>query len=110
MIIDTPEKRDISKEEMSAALQNEILNSLQELKELQSEIGHSEAKRLDLAAAAYPFLNEDFSQEPEAMKKSFSAHKRIKDAMIALGVEVTLENMLSQKVEEETQQGEVVSE
>jgi hypothetical protein len=106
-MIDTPEKREISREEATNALQTDILNSLQELKDLQNEIGHGEVKRLDLAIAAYPLMEEDFSHESEAMRKSYSAHKRITDAKIALGVEVTLEAMLKQQLEEQRlEQGE----
>jgi hypothetical protein len=99
-MVDTPEKRDITKEEAHGALQTEILNSIQEVNTLLSDLGHGEAKRLLLATLSYPLETQDFSGETVPMIKAYSAAKRIKDAMIALGVEVTLEAMLKQQLEE----------
>lgn len=94
-----PEKKDITKEEMEGALQNEILDNLKEVNDLLPELGHGEAKRLLLATLSYPLEDQSFEDESFAMKRAFSATKRTKDAMIALGVQVTLENMLKQQTE-----------
>ena len=96
------EKREITKEEANDALQVEILNSLKEVNDLLPELGHGEAKRLLLATLSYPLETQDFSGEKTAMRVAYSATKRIKDAMIALGVEVTLSNMIKQQTKEET--------
>lgn len=106
-IVDTPEKREISKEEALDALQTDLLNSLQEVNELLPNLGHGEAKRLLIAALSYPLAEEDFSQDlNQDLRKAYNASKRVTDAKIALGVEVTLEAMLKQKVEEEQKEGE----
>ena len=98
-VIDTPEKRDITKEEAQEALQSEILNSLKEVNDLLPELGHGEAKRLLLASLSYPLETQDFSSESVDMAKAYSATKRITDAMIAIGVEVSIESMLKQALE-----------
>lgn len=109
-MIDTPDKQEITKEEAQNALHAEILDSLKEVNDLLPDLGHGEAKRLLLAALSYPLETQDFSTEKDAMKRAYSASKRIKDAMIALGVEVTLEAMLKQQMEEQTQEGETTNE
>jgi hypothetical protein len=104
MINENGENKEITKEEAQNALQIEILDSIKEVNDLLPSINHGEAKRLLMAVLAYPLEVQDFSADKEDLRNAFSATKRIKDAMIALGVEVTLEAMLKQQVEE--QQGE----
>lgn len=103
MISENGEKKELTKEEAVNALQQDILDSTQELNDLLPELGHGEAKRLLLASISYPLMEEDFSTESEAMIKAFSATKRITDAKVALGVEVTLEAMIKQQFEQELQ-------
>lgn len=104
-LIDTPEKRELTKEEAREALEAELLDNLQQVQDLLPLIGHGEAKRLLTAALMYPLAEEDFSQERnQNIRKAYNASKRVTDAKIALGVEVTLEAMLQQKIQEE--QGE----
>jgi hypothetical protein len=104
MINENGEKKELSREEATEALQAEILDALNEVNNLLPELGHSEAKRLLLAMLSYPLETQDFSDAKEALRKAYSASKRSKDAMIALGVEVTLENMIKQQFE--AQEGE----
>lgn len=104
MINENGEKRELTKEEATDALQSEILNSTQELNDLLPDLGHGEAKRLLIASIQYPLVDENFQGESEEMRKAYSATKRITDAKIALGVEVTLEAMLKEQLE--AQKGE----
>lgn len=97
--METLDKKDITKEEALGALQGEILESLKEVNDLLPELGHGEAKRLLMATLSYPLEVHDYSLEKDSMKLAYSATKRLKDAMIALGVEVTLENMVRKQVE-----------
>lgn len=102
MINELGEKKEITKEEAVNAMQTEILNSIQELNNLLPDLGHGEAKRLLIAAISYPLMEEDFSGEQESMRKAFSATKRITDAKVALGVEVTLEAMIKEQMEQQS--------
>lgn len=95
------EKPELTKEDLTNGLQVEILDSLKEVNDLLPELGHGEAKRLLLATLSYPLEVQDFSSEKEDMRKAYSATKRIKDAMIALGVQVTLENMVNKQLDEQ---------
>lgn len=94
------QKRELTKEEATNALQTDLLNSVQELNGLLKDLSHGEAKRLLMATVSYPLSEEDFSSEKESMRKAYSATKRITDSKIALGVEVTLEAMLKQQLEQ----------
>lgn len=106
MISENGEKKELTKEEAVNALQEEILNSTQELNSLLPELGHGEAKRLLMAVVSYPLMDEDFSSESLEMRQAYSATKRITDAKIALGVEVTLEAMLKEQLEAQQTEGE----
>lgn len=99
-MVDTPEKRDITKEEVNEALQTDILNGLKEVNDLMSQLGHGEKERLLMANLAYPLQDTDFSGDKPELNRAFSASKRITDAMIALGVQVSLENMIQQGINE----------
>lgn len=105
-MIDTPESRPLTKDEVGSALQIEILNSLQEINSLLPDLGHGEAKRLLMANLSYPLETQDFGNESESMRKAYSASKRITDSMIALGTEVVLESLMQQKVTEEGAENE----
>jgi hypothetical protein len=89
-------KKELTKEEKLGSMEADIFDGIMEVKDLLPELGHGEAKRLLIAALSYPYTVEDFTYDSEAMRKAYSATKRIKDSMIALGVEVTLENMVKQ--------------
>lgn len=104
MINENGEKQELTREEATNALQADILDSIKEVNDLLPELGHGEAKRLLLAALSYPLETQDFSSDKQELRTAYSAVKRITDAMIALGVEVTLEAMLKQQLE--TQQNE----
>lgn len=82
-------------EEVQSNLQDQINQSLYDLEHnLLPLLGHSQAKRLLMAAAAYPMRTEDFSTDSEAMIKAYSALKTVTDALVALGVEVALQGIL----------------
>ncbi len=86
--------------EVKHRLQEDIDVALNSIEEQLPLIGHSEAKRLFVAATKYPLETADFSKESEAMIKAFSASKNVKDALVALGVEVVIEQMLRQQQNE----------
>lgn len=108
-------KKEMTKEEKLDAMQAEIFGNILEVKDLLPELGHGEAKRLLIATLSYPYADEDFSLEQnQSLIQAYGACKRVKDAMIAVGVEVTLETMVQQAIangdiqnpEETTTEGE----
>lgn len=76
----------------------QIKESLEELESLLPLLGHSQAKRLLLAAMKYPM--EETTFEEEDMIKAYSATKRINDGLVALGVETVIESMVSNHKEQ----------
>jgi hypothetical protein len=73
-------------------VQAQIEESNAELQEILPLLGHSQAKRLLLAAMKYPM--EETTFEEEDMIKAYSATKRITDGLVALGVETVIETMV----------------
>lgn len=92
----------VPQDEVISRLQHQLEQSYAELEELMPQLGHSEVKRLHLATARYPHEVKDFSKEPEAMIRAYSANKRISDVLVALGVETVIKEMLANSNKEET--------
>lgn len=80
--------------EVVTRLQDDINIAFATVEEFLPQIGHSEAKRLFLAATKYPCEIADFSNESEAMIRLFSASKNVNDALVAMGVEVVITQMI----------------
>lgn len=93
------EPKIVSQEEVLSNLQDQINQSLYDLENtLLPQLGHSQAKRLLMAAAAYPMKVEDFSKESEAMIRAYSALKTVTDALVALGTEVALQGIIESQM------------
>lgn len=91
------EKKEISQEEVVSHLQDQIHQAKYDLEHVfLPQLGHSEAKRLLLAAMSYPMHDKAFDPKTdgEAMVKAYSACKAISDALVALGVEVVIHQMV----------------
>ena len=86
-------------------VEEQIQTGIKELEELLPLLGHSQAKKLLLAAMKYPMEEAQF--EDESMIKAFSATKRITDGLVALGVETVVEQMVKNHAEMQKQQQEV---
>lgn len=80
--------------EVVSRLQDDINLAFSTIEEFLPQIGHSEAKRLFLAATKYPCEHSDFSGESEAMIRLYSASKNVKDALVAMGVEVVITQII----------------
>lgn len=78
-------------------LEADIQAAFATIEEHLPNLGHSEAKRLFLAATKYPVEDTDFSGEKEEMIRCFSASKNVKDALVALGVEVVIKQIIEQQ-------------
>jgi hypothetical protein len=87
-------------------VESQIKESLEQLEELLPQLGHSQSKRLLLAAMRYPMTEESFSEEADGqvMILAFSATKRVTDALVALGVETVIEQMVSNQMKENEEQ------
>lgn len=81
-------------EEVQSHIQDQINQSLYDLQQLLPQLGHSQAKRLLMAAVEYPMKEANFKDDTDAMIRAYSAVKTITDALVALGVEVALQGML----------------
>lgn len=93
------EPKIVSQEEVLTHLQDQINQSLYDLENsLLPQLGHSQAKRLLMAAASYPMKVEDFSKDSEAMIKAYSAIKTVTDALVALGTEVALQGIIESQM------------
>jgi hypothetical protein len=79
-------------------VESQIKDSLEELEGLLPLLGHSQSKRLLIAAMKYPM--EETTFEEEDMIKAYSATKRISDGLVALGVETVVESMLQNHKEQ----------
>lgn len=75
-------------------MESQIKEDLDILDDVMDELGHSQAKRLLLASAAYPMRDDTSKFYGDSEIKAFSALKRIKDATVALGVEVVIESIM----------------
>jgi hypothetical protein len=94
----------ISQEEVVSQLETQIKEQFAELESLMPSIGHSEAKRLLLASAKYPMEETDFSADKnDALIRCYSISKGIKDALVGLGVEVVIDQMLKKEFNERQQ-------
>lgn len=86
--------KEISQEEVISRVEADIQAAFKDIEEQLPFIGHGEAKRLLIAATKYPLEDSDFSGESDAMIRAFSASKTVKDALVALGVEVVIKQMI----------------
>lgn len=98
----------VTKEDKVAAMEQNIVEGIQEIEDQLGLIGHGQAKRLLMAVLHYPLIEENFHGESEAMIKAFSAAKRVKDTVIALGVEGTIEQMMESYKQEAEALGQTV--
>lgn len=89
--------------EVVSRLQDDINVAFSTIENYLPQIGHSEAKRLFLAATKYPCEMTDFSGESEAMIRLYSASKNVKDALVAMGVEVVITQMIENQQRGEAQ-------
>lgn len=91
----------VSQEEVVEQMEAQIKDSIAELEDLLPKIGHSEAKRLLLASAKYPMEEVSFKddQNPSVIRAN-SILKSVKDALVALGVEVVIDQMLKTQFEQ----------
>ncbi len=89
----------IPQSEVISRIQSEIEVALDELENIFIPLlGHSEAKRLLIAATKYPMEVTDFSQEKNvALIRAYSCSKTVKDNLVALGVEVVITQMIKQQ-------------
>jgi hypothetical protein len=87
----------VSQLEVVSRLENDINLAISTIEELLPQLKHGESKRLFLAATKYPMEDTDFSGESEALIRSFSASKNVKDALVAMGVEVVIKQIIEQQ-------------
>lgn len=97
----TPETKIISKSEVMETLESQIKEDLSQLEQELQLLSHGQKTRLLLAEARYPMEEEMFTEEP--LIKAFSTMKRLKDSLVAFGVEITIQHMIDQQTK---QQGE----
>lgn len=78
-------------------VESQIKEALEELETLLPDLGHSQSKRLLLAAMRYPMEEAQFDQnvDGDTLVKAYSATKRITDSLVALGVETVIEQMVA---------------
>lgn len=89
------QKVELNPQQVQNLMELQIHEDLKLLEDLMSSIGHSQAKRILLSSAAYPIRDDsDRFKDDESETKIFSALKRLKDATVAFGVEVTIEQMV----------------
>lgn len=93
---------EITPDQVMSALEAQHIDSLNELEETLPNLGHSQAKRLLLAAMRYPIQEETF--EEETLIKAFSACKRLIDVNVAMGTEIVIENMVKNHKENNNEQ------
>lgn len=84
----------VSQLEVVSRLDAEIDAAFATIEEHLPQLGHSEAKRLFLAATKYPKHDYDFSGEQEAFIRCYSASKNVKDSLVGMGVEVVIEKLI----------------
>lgn len=93
------ENKTVSQEDSKSFLEAQVFQAKYDLEHnLLPQLGHSQAKRLLIAIASYPQSEMDFSSEPEAMVKAFSALKICNDAQVALGTELVLQQMYEEQL------------
>lgn len=81
-------------QQVISIMESQIKEDLEILENVMDELGHSQAKRLLLASAAYPMRDDTKRFYGDSEVKAFSALKRIKDATVALGVEVVIDSIM----------------
>lgn len=102
--------KEVSQEEVISRIQADIEIAFATIEEQLPLLGHSEAKRLFLAATKYPVESSDFSGESEAMIRAFSASKNVKDSLVALGVEVVIKQMVENQMKAQSAETKVTEE
>lgn len=104
------EKVNLSTDQVQELLQGQIKDDLDALEALLPELGHSQAKRLLLSSAAYPMRDDSDKYFKDEEIKAFSALKRLKDATVAFGVEVVLEQIAKSTFKNKEGQNETETE
>ena len=89
----------VTQEEVISRISVDIAEVTASIEELLPQLGHSEAKRLFLASTKYPLEHSEMAGESDAFKRAYGYSKNVKDALVALGVEVVIEQMLRQQQE-----------
>lgn len=92
------ETKQISREEVLKATEDQINNDLSEVETQISLLSHGQKTRLLIAEAKYPIEETSFSNEPE-LAVAFSTMKRLKDSLVAYGVEITVSEILKKSQE-----------
>lgn len=87
----------VSQLEVVSRLENDINIAFETIEEHLKNLGHSEAKRLFLAATKYPKEDYDYSGESESFIRAYSASKNVKDALVGMGVEVVITKLIEQQ-------------
>lgn len=87
----------VSQLEVVSRLENDINIAFETIEEHLKNLGHSEAKRLFLAATKYPKEDYDYSGESESFIRAYSASKNVKDALVGMGVEVVITKLIAQQ-------------
>ena len=90
----------VTQEEVISRISVDIAEVTASLEELMPQLGHSEAKRLFLASTKYPLEHSEMEGESDAFRRAYGYSKNVKDALVALGVEVVIEQMLRQQQEQ----------
>lgn len=106
---DALKKNALPREEVVSHLEAQINQNCYDLEHtLLPRLGHSEAKRLLLAAMKYPMLDKAFTvaTDGEDMVRAYSACKAVSDSLVALGVETVIEQMVKNQMNEQTEQKE----
>ena len=98
------QKKEITSEDAISYLEAQVNQSRYDLENtLLPQLGHSEAKRLLLAAMQYPLKEVNMSDETVPMIKAYSACKVCIDALVAVGTELVLKE-LAQRQDEQTKE------
>lgn len=96
----------LPKEQVVSELQTIIDQSIQELEyDLIPNLRHGEAKRLLVAVLKYPKEVADFSNDRVELIHAYSASKALQDALVGMGVEVTIDRMIKAQMEETSSEG-----
>jgi len=92
----------ISKNEVVALTEEGIKEDIRELEEdILPSLRTGQKMRLFLAEIKYPLEEKEFDESEPELIRAFAIMKRLKDSMVALGVEVVIDQLLNNKQGEE---------
>lgn len=86
-------KTEYSQEEVFSLIQQNLVESRAELKQLMKILKHGQKDRLLEAISEYPELDLSVKGEAKPFCDAWACLKRIQDANVALGVEVVIQQM-----------------